>query len=64
MTSSVVDGAYDVRECINPTPDPLTAVYGICILIGTVIGSIAGISGVDGYSGETYPSSTFNDLTN
>jgi SP family sugar:H+ symporter-like MFS transporter len=29
----------------------LTLVYGVCILVGTVVGSIAGISGIDGYSG-------------
>lgn len=30
----------------------IMAVYGICILIGSVIGCIAGIPGVNGYAGQ------------
>jgi len=47
----VVDGVYDVSSDPRLLAKPLTSVYGVCILVGTVIGSIAGISGIDGYSG-------------
>jgi SP family sugar:H+ symporter-like MFS transporter len=42
---------------------PLTLVYGVCVLVGTVIGSIAGISGIDGYSGMSPPDCPLESLS-
>lgn len=54
MTTLAANGVFDV-SCAVPLLMVGLAdceVYGIMILIGTVIGCIAGIPGVNGYAGK------------
>lgn len=61
MRLGVEDGVYDVSVAPSDfLAHWLTAsVYGYCILIGSVIGCIAGVPGVNGYGSK---SNMFNTM--